>query len=198
VVETLIGNEEIEMDTGQRPFSWRSFAMAMAVFVLAILGISNIALFIAPNCVTAHVMGWTFLGLGKDSWEALSMGFGFVAILLGVFYAMTSASQIKRFLTTGEKRLSRETAVAMVVCLVFVAGSLGNVGPWAALMRWHESHKHGQMARGLSAGGSHHSVPHGCCRGGCGCDGHGSHGECEGHRCSHQDAPEHSPGTDAH
>ena len=179
------------MHTEKKPFSTHSFALALAPCALAVFGVSSVALFLAPNCVMARLTGWTFLGIGKDSWEALSTGFGFVAVALALVYLGVHWRQITSFFRAGGARPTREVAVAVVLSFILAASSLGDVGPFAALMRWHEAHKHGrtagaatQMLGDGSCGGvacGDHGASGGCGSGGCdegGCGDHGASGGC--------------------
>lgn len=183
------------MSTKEKTFSMHSLAVAMAMCALTILGISSIALFLAPNGSMARLTGWTFLGLTKDSWEALSTWFGFMAVLSGLSYLYINRQQVIGFFTTGGKKFSREAGIAVVISAIIGAGSIGDVGPFSALMRLHEVKKYGQTVHastGIHSGSGQqdgHSNSHGGCASGHE-DGHSkSHSGCAcGHKDGHSDS----------
>ncbi len=186
------------MSTEKKPFSLHSLAVALAACSLAVLGVSSVALFVAPNCSMARVTGWTLLGLSKDSWEALGTWFGFLAILSGVLYVAVHRRLLLSYLKTGGARPSREVGTALVVAVILAAGSVGDVEPFAALMRWHETHKHSGTARtathvhasagrvgsqsGCGGGSCVHKASHAGCEGGA-CGEHEGHVGCDGGGC---------------
>ena len=175
------------MSTEKKPFSLHSLAVALAACSLAVLGVSSVVLFVAPNCSMARLTGWTLLGLSKDSWEALSTWFGFLAILSGLLYMAVHRRLLLGYLKTGGARPSREVGTALVVAVILAAGSVGDVEPFAALMRWHETHKHSGMAKAAThvhASAGRAGSQSGCGGGGCAHD--VSHAGCEGGACGHQ------------
>lgn len=196
------------MSTEKKPLSPNALAAALATCSLAVLSAASVAHLIAPNGSMARLTGWTFMGLSKDSWEALDTWFGFLVILSGLLYVVVHRRLLLGYLKTEGARPSREVGMALVVAVILAAGSVGDVEPFAALMRWHETHKHSGMARAAtrvhaSAGraGSHSGCGGGACgehEGHVGCDGGGcdrdnSHGSCSGGACDG-----HGHGTQAH
>jgi hypothetical protein len=196
------------MNTNEKKFSAHSLVVTLAMCALVVMGISSIALFLAPNCSMARLTGWTFFGLTKDSWEALSTWFGFMALFSVVLYVAINRRQIIDFFTTGGKKIHREAAIALVISIILGIGSAADVGPFSLLMRWHEVNKHGAVYAGT---GTHADGSQGCKEGGCGSGGcsdhgpiehgsgehgscehgssdHGSHGACGDGNCSHADS----------
>jgi len=183
------------MSTEKKSFSLHSLAVALAACSLVVLGVSSVALFVAPNCSMARLTGWTLLGLSKDSWEALSTWFGFLAILSGLLYVVVHRRLLLGYLKTGGARPSREVGTALVIAVVLAAGSVGDVEPFAALMRWHETRKHSGAAgaathvhasavragshSGCGGGGCAHEASHAGGEGGA-CGEHEGHAGCDG------------------
>lgn len=151
-------------------FSFASLARALAVCSFVVLGLSSLALFVAPSCSVARLTGWTFGGICKDSWESLNTWFGFVAILAALLYVATHGRDLMNWIRARAGKPSTEFVVALVLCGVLALGSIGEIGPFASFNRWHEVNKHAQAAGMVSATASHDS-----CSGESGCD-----EDCEG------------------
>ncbi|ASJ15687.1 hypothetical protein A3L04_00645 [Thermococcus chitonophagus] len=69
-----------------------------------IIAISGIALHLAPSGRIAESIGWTFLGLNKDSWETIHTYLGFVMIGLVALHLLIGFNSMITMLRMGLKK----------------------------------------------------------------------------------------------
>jgi hypothetical protein len=123
-------------------FSLKTFVSALIKCTFVMLVVASIALFLAPSCKVAKATGWSFLGITKDTWKALSALSGFLAVLGGVSYLVFNRNSLRIFFTK-ERRFTSAGLSALVICCVLSAGVIAGVAPFSYVSRWHESHEHG-------------------------------------------------------
>ena len=164
----------------QKPaFAINRLIITLAVCAFVVMGTTSVALFVAPSCRVAALTGWTFLGLPKDGWEGLGTWFGFIAVASGLAYLALNGRKILDTLKTRGFKISREATIALVISVLLAVSLIGDIGPLAAIMEWHEANKHGTVMAATPGGDDCGDCAGGSC-GDMGGSGSGcSQGSCE-------------------
>jgi len=76
----------------------------LLIVVFIIMGISGIALYLAPSGKIAKIVGWTFLGLSRDTWKNLHTNLGFVTIGLVTVHLVLGFNRMVAMLKSAFKR----------------------------------------------------------------------------------------------
>ena len=113
-------------------------------FAAVLLFLSGLALYCAPTCRVARDIGWSFLFLGKESWETIHMTFALLLILLSIFHLYLNWNRFSSYFTQGSDgssgggRILFLIAIAAVVLILMSAFKIPPVG-W--LLESHDSLK---------------------------------------------------------
>jgi len=75
--------------------------LLIVVFIIVVL--SGIALYLAPSGKIAKMIGWTFLGLSKDTWKNLHIHFGLIMIGLVVVHIVLGFNRMVAMLKSAFK-----------------------------------------------------------------------------------------------
>jgi len=68
----------------------------LLTLVFTVMAVSGIALYLAPSGRIAETLGWTFLGLNKDTWTEIHTYMGFAMIgLVAVHLAVGSGACLR-------------------------------------------------------------------------------------------------------
>jgi len=95
--------------------------LLIVVFIIVVL--SRIALHLAPSGEMAETIGWTFLGLSKDTWENLRTYLGFVMIGLIVVHIVLGFNSMVAMLKSAFKRKKAKVIGGLaVMTLVLIGG----------------------------------------------------------------------------
>ncbi|MFA4641254.1 DUF4405 domain-containing protein [Pyrococcus kukulkanii] len=91
-----------------------------------IIAISGVALYLAPSGRIAESIGWTFLGLSKDSWETIHTYLGFVMIGLVGLHPLIGFNSMITMLRMGLKKSKIEDSwdISILNCAVSRVRSL--------------------------------------------------------------------------
>ncbi|WP_297501918.1 DUF4405 domain-containing protein [Thermococcus sp.] len=92
-------------------------------------GLSGIALYLAPSGRLARDFAWTFLGLGKETWEALHTYFGFAMVALVATHLIINwgpmVCMLRNVITWREKSSNPRTLLGLVlVVALFIGGGV--------------------------------------------------------------------------
>ncbi len=132
-------------------FCLRKFAGALTLCAVGMLAVAAVVLYLAPSCSVANATGWSFLGIGKDSWEAVSALACGLVLLGGAACLVSYRSRLSGYLT-GRKRLAGEWLAAIALCCAFAAAVVAEVAPLSCIGRWHEVHQHSGAGSGAHGG----------------------------------------------
>jgi hypothetical protein len=101
------------------------------------LALSGIGLFLSPQGRVAYWSGWRLLGLTKQQFSALHTTFMLLFLIVAVWHIVYNWKPIKTYLKDRAKKVrifTPEFTVALVLCLVFVAGTLTATPPFAQFL----------------------------------------------------------------
>ncbi|MBN2577790.1 MAG: DUF4405 domain-containing protein [Pirellulales bacterium] len=122
-------------------FQWRPFTSLLLAIAFLTLCFTGVILYVSPKGRIAHWTGWTMLGLEKEEWSEMHIVFGFLFLLAAglhwffnwdIFWSYIQARKGRRF------RRVLEMALAAVVALVFLTGTLFCIPPFSTLVRGNE------------------------------------------------------------
>jgi hypothetical protein len=101
-------------------------------FVSVVL--TGIVLFIVPQGRVAYWAGWSLLGLSKEDWGSLHINLTVLFLIVGAIHIWYNWRPIKAYLSTRARRLvvmTREFVVALVLLILFAAGTIAGAPPFA-------------------------------------------------------------------
>ncbi|ASJ12536.1 DUF4405 domain-containing protein [Thermococcus thioreducens] len=90
--------------------------------VFVILAVSGIALYLAPSGRIADTIGWTFLGLDKDTWTNVHTYMGFAMIGLIAAHLIIGFRSMLTMLRMGFRQSRWKPAVAFLLTMGLVLG----------------------------------------------------------------------------
>jgi hypothetical protein len=130
--------------TKKKPFKWRGVATFMLVMALLVEIVSGIVLYITPPGRYAHWTNWTLWGLSKEGWGAMHTIFGYLLLIIIVGHLYYNWKVIVAFVWSRLRHtfnLKRELAVATVITLAVLLGTVWNVAPFSTVMNFGEKAK---------------------------------------------------------
>jgi len=123
-------------------FKTRGFISITLALSFIIISLSGIVLYVMPHGRVAYWINWTIAGLSKDDWDAVHtvMGYVFMATVAVHFYFNWGilVSYIKNKLRKGFL-LKKEFAASLLLTLIVLAGTIGEIPPFNSIMDVGES-----------------------------------------------------------
>ena len=129
-----------------RKFSWRAFASVLTGLSFLGMAFTGVILFVVPPGRIANWTGWTMVGLTKHQWIGLHDWFSIIFIVGAVLHVYLNWKPLVGYFMSKISKtfaLRSEWLLALVVCVVVLFGTLGDVRPFSSLLVWNESIKHG-------------------------------------------------------
>lgn len=111
-------------------------------FILTI--ITSVVLYITPQGRIANWADWRLWGLSKEQWGAIHTNLGILLILALFVHVYYNWKPITFYLKTKAKQLrifTREFNIALVISLIFTAGTLMEIPPFSTIIEFSESIK---------------------------------------------------------
>ncbi len=90
--------------------------------VFVILAVSGVALYLAPSGRIADTIGWTFLGVDKDTWTNVHTYMGFAMIGLIAVHLIIGFRSMITMLRMGFKQSRLKPTVAFLLTMVLILG----------------------------------------------------------------------------
>lgn len=148
-------NENTEAPgTSKRSFNWRGFFSLLLFSSFTLLLVTGVILYVTPKGRVAHWTGWTVLGLEKEEWSAIHMTSAILVLIAAGFHLYYNWGifwgYIKRK-AQATLNLKREMALAIVLCIITLFGTLYNVPPFGTILQWNEDIKNYWEARSAVA-----------------------------------------------
>lgn len=138
------GTADAPTEAARRPFNMRGFTSLLLTLSFMVMVFSGVMLFLTPRGRVANWTDWTLLGLGKHQWGAVhivnSLCFVGVAALHLYLNWSLFVSYLKKRAVAG-LHMKRELAVATVVCVLLLAGTIASVPPFSSLVALQEDIK---------------------------------------------------------
>ena len=123
-------------DHPRKAFHWRGFCSLLLFCSGMVMLVSSAVLYASPQGRIAHWTGWSILGLEKEEWSAVHMVCGLLVVLTSIFHIYFNWTHficyIKRK-TESTLHLKREIALALLVSIAFVAGTILQCQPFHAI-----------------------------------------------------------------
>jgi len=108
--------------------------------------VTGVVLFIVPPGRIANWTGWTFWALTKHQWTGLHDWFSIIFVVASLIHLYLNwkpfVSYFKNKITKAFT-LRTEWALALVICVIALAGTIADVTPFSDLLEWNENIKQG-------------------------------------------------------
>lgn len=109
------------------------------LFSFVVMVYTGIMLFVAPHGRVAYWTGWRLLGLSKEQCGELHTTFMVAFVVSGIWHITLNWKPITNYLKSRSRELkifTPEFNIALVLAIVFAAGTLAAVPPWSSLLAW--------------------------------------------------------------
>jgi len=119
-------------------FHYRGFISFTLAISFLVMCISGVVLYICPTGRIAHWTGWRLLGLTKEGWDAVHTLSSFLFLIVAIFHLFLFNwrafwNYIKRKAQAGI-RLKKELAVALILNIVILVGTIVYIPPFSSIM----------------------------------------------------------------
>ncbi len=94
----------------------------LLTLVFTVMAVSGIALYLAPSGRIAETLGWTFLGLNKDTWTEIHTYMGFAMIGLVAVHLAVGFRSMLTMLKSALRKAKWKPIAATAVMLLALAG----------------------------------------------------------------------------
>lgn len=128
----------------RKAFHWRGFCSLLLFCSGMVMLVSSAVLYASPQGRIAHWTGWSVLGLEKEEWSAVHMVCGLLVVLTSIFHIYFNWSLFLGYIkrkTESTLHLKREIALALLVSVAFVAGTILQWQPFHAIVQWNDDIK---------------------------------------------------------
>jgi len=127
-----------------RKFSTKGFTSLLLACSFLVSGTSGAILYLTPRGRTANWTNWTLFGLGKEQWAALHTNIAILFLIAAGLHVVLNWTMfwgyIKKKAGAG-LNLKRELALAVVIAVLFVAGTLYHLPPFSTINAWNDQIK---------------------------------------------------------
>jgi len=124
-------------------------------FCFIMLFTSGLALYFAPSCKTAQKIGWSFLFIGKESWEAVHIVFAVLFLITMATHLILNWKIFVLYFFDREKNILNIKAAILcaAAAILFFLMSVFNIPPVSWL---HKAHEIIKFSWGPSCDGKRH------------------------------------------
>lgn len=125
----------------KKKFNFRGMVTLLLLFSIFVDVISGIILYITPSGSIARWTNWTFWGLGKSEWSAIHIIFSMVLIMILLGHLYFNWRILVHFIWNKMHKvvnLKKEMAIAVVITILLVFGTLWNFGPFNSIVNFRE------------------------------------------------------------
>ena len=120
----------------RRRFSMRGFTSLLLTLSMLVMCFAGVMLYLTPRGRVANWTGWTLVGLGKEQWAALHMNASLLFMIVAVLHLVLNwsvfFSYLKKKTATG-LHMRRELALASLIAVVCVAGTISELPPFSSV-----------------------------------------------------------------
>jgi len=144
----------------KKSFNRRAFVSILVGFSFVLMTVTGLVLFFAPSCRIARDTSWIIWGHDKEQWVAVHVWFSIAFVIASMFHIYLNWSALTSYFKAKLKKgvaLRAEWILALVICGIIYAGTVGEVAPFSSLLTFKDTFKHGesgerQRGRGLRGG----------------------------------------------
>jgi hypothetical protein len=133
------------------PFNRRAFVSVLTAFSFVLMAVTGMVLFLAPACRIARDTSWTIWGHDKEQWAAVHVWFSIAFIVASLFHIYLNWSVLTKYFKTKLRQglaFRAEWILALVICGIIYAGTVGQIIPFSSLIAWKDTFKHGAAGEG--------------------------------------------------
>jgi uncharacterized protein DUF4405 len=123
-------------DRKRRRFSMRGFTSLLLTLSMLVMAFAGVMLYLTPRGRVANWTDWTLVGLGKEQWATLHMNASLLFVIVAVLHLVLNWSIFLSYLkkkTAAGLHMKKELALAMLIALVCVAGTITELPPFGAV-----------------------------------------------------------------
>ena len=128
----------------RRRFSMRGFTSLLLTLSMLVMAFAGVMLYLTPRGRVANWTDWTLIGLGKEQWAALHMNASLLFVIVAVLHLVLNWSIFFSYLkkkTAAGLHMKKELALATLIALVCVAGTIVDLPPFGAIAALNEDIK---------------------------------------------------------
>jgi hypothetical protein len=128
----------------RRPFSIRAFTSLLLALSMLVMAFAGVMLYLSPRGRVANWTDWTLIGLGKEQWAGLHMNASLLFVVAAVLHLVLNWSIFFRYLkkkTAAGLQMKRELALAALIAIACVAGTISELPPFNAVAALNEDIK---------------------------------------------------------
>ncbi len=125
-------------------FNFRGFFSLLLFCSFILLTLSGVVLYLAPRCGIARLIDWKILGISKDGWSTVHITLPLLVLMATGFHLYYNWTIFWGYLkdkTRHALNLKRELALAVLLCVITVIGSLYSLPPFSAIIQWNDDIK---------------------------------------------------------
>jgi hypothetical protein len=128
----------------RKRFSTRAFTSLLLTCTFVVTGLSGVMLYLSPRGRVANWTDWTLAGLGKEQWSALHVNSCLLFLLVTGLHLVLNWKPfwgyLKKRASFGINRKG-ELALALVLAVGIVAGTLYGLPPFSTIVAWQDEIK---------------------------------------------------------
>ena len=139
-----------------KSYNRRAFVSVLAGFSFILMALTGLVLFIAPSCREARDTSWTVWGQSKEQWVAVHVWFSTAFMIASIFHLYLNWTPMVNYFKSRVRKsfaFRIEWILALVICGVIYAGTIGGAAPFSSLIAWKETCKHSHSIAGTHGRG---------------------------------------------
>ena len=121
----------------RRSFSMRGFTSLLLTLSLLAMTFAGVMLYLSPRGRVANWTDWALLGLGKEQWSSVHMNASLLFVIVAVLHLVLNWSVFFSYLkkkAAAGLNMKKELALATLIALVWVAGTIAEVPPFSSVV----------------------------------------------------------------
>ena len=114
----------------EKEFHKRGFITFLTLVTFVIMTITGIVLYFAPQGRIAYWVDWRFWGITKTDWGSIHTISCFLFVIVGIYHLVYNWKPLVHYISnkgSGGFRLKKEFAIALIISLVVILGSMYQV-----------------------------------------------------------------------
>jgi hypothetical protein len=113
-------------------FSYRKFVSLLSTLIFIVISLSGIFLYITPKGRIANWVGWSLLGISKESWGQIHTVFSYLFIIAIAFHIFYNWKTLLSYLKNKLKQFAftKELIIATIITIIVFIGTNNNLIPF--------------------------------------------------------------------
>ena len=131
-------------ETTRKHFNLRGFFSLLLFGSFLVLLFSGTILYFTPKGRVAHWTGWAVFGLDKEEWSAIHITMTLVVLIASGFHLYYNWGIFWGYITRKTQKslnLKKEMALAILLCMMTVMGTIYSFPPFSTIIQWNDDIK---------------------------------------------------------